>query len=120
MAIAVKSQSLLSQWLKLKRCCSSSATAVVQQRVEALQLLQYFLSPGNHATQLTDTVQELAINAFPASSWEWRRGTTQSTDYARQLMAIMDSMVAAAERGLSVEPLLQVGASLTDFPASVR
>ncbi len=88
--------------------------------MEALQLLQYFLSPGNHATQLTDTVQELAINAFPASSWEWRRGTTQSTDYARQLMAIMDSMVAAAERGLSVEPLLQVGASLTDFPASVR
>lgn len=88
--------------------------------MEALQLLQYFLKPESYATKLTDKVQELVISAFPASSWEWRRGTTQSTDYARQLMAIMDSMVAAAESGLSVEPLLQVYGSLTDVPASVR
>ena len=32
----------------------------------------------------------------------------------------MDSMVAAAERGLSVEPLLQVYGSLTDIPAQIR
>ena len=45
---------------------------------------------------------------FPARSWEQKPGSTQSTDYARQLMALMDSMVAAAEQGLSVEPILQV------------
>jgi len=88
--------------------------------VEALQLLQYFLNPGNHAAKLSDKVEELANNVFPASSWEWRRGTTQSTDYARQLMAIMDSMVAAAEHGLSVEPLLQVRGNHTDTPAQIK
>lgn len=94
-------------------CCSSSTAADVQQRVETLQLLQYFLTlPGDHAAKLTDKVEELVNNIFPASSWEWKRGSTQSTDYARQLMAIMDSMVAASESGLSVEPLLQVTAHL--------
>ena len=85
----------------------------MQQRVETLQLLQYFLTlPEDHAAKLTDKVEELVNNIFPASSWEWKRGSTQSTDYARQLMAIMDSMVAASESGLSVEPLLQVTAHL--------
>lgn len=94
-------------------CCSSSTAAGVQQRVETLQLLQYFLTlPEDHAAKLTDKVEELVNNIFPASSWEWKRGSTQSTDYARQLMAIMDSMVAASESGLSVEPLLQVTAHL--------
>lgn len=45
---------------------------------------------------------------FPASSWELKPGSTQSIHYAQQLMALMDSMVAAAERGLSVEPVLEV------------
>ena len=77
--------------------------------MEALQLLHYFLNlPADQASKLSDTVEQLANNVFPASSWEWRRGSSQSTDYARQLMAIMDSMVGAAELGVSVEPLLQV------------
>lgn len=90
-------------------CCSSSAAADVQLRVEALQLLRFFLNlPADQAIKLTGKVEELSNNVFPASSWEWQRGSTQSTDYARQLMAILNSMVAAAELGDSVEPLLQV------------
>ena len=81
----------------------------MQVRVEALQLLHHFLQLlDDSAKQLTENLQELANNVLPASSWELKRGTTQATDYARQLMAIMDSMVVAAEQGHSVEPLLQV------------
>lgn len=88
---------------------SSSSATDVQLRVEALQLLQHFLNlPADQSTKLTEKVEELANNVFPASSWEWKRGSTQSTDYARQLMAIMDSMVTAAEHGLPVKSLLQV------------
>ena len=89
--------------------CRLSAAADVQLRAEALQLLHHFLAlPAGRLEQLSQHVEELANNMFPASSWEWKPGSTQSTDYARQLMALMDSMVAAAEQGLSVEPVLQV------------
>ena len=81
----------------------------MQLRAEALQLLHHFLAlPAGSLERLSEHVAELANNMFPASSWEWKRGSTQSIDYARQLMALMDSMVAAAEQGLSVEPILQV------------
>lgn len=82
----------------------------MQLRTQALQLLHHFLSlPAAQLQKLTQQIEELANYIFPASSWEWKRGSTQSVDYARQLMAIMDAMVTAAERGLSVEPILQVG-----------
>lgn len=94
-------------------CCSSLAAADVQLRTEALELLHHFLSlSAGQLQKLTQQVEELANNIFPASSWEWKRGSSQSVDYARQLMALMDSTVAAAEGGLAVEPILQVSASL--------
>ncbi|KAL3135934.1 hypothetical protein ABBQ32_006979 [Trebouxia sp. C0010 RCD-2024] len=87
---------------------SSPTAADVQLRVEALHLLHHFLAlpPGKLET-LSQHVQELANNMFPASSWELKAGSTQAIHYAQQLMALMDSMVAAAERGLSVEPVLE-------------
>ena len=87
----------------------SSTAADVQLRAEALQLLHHFLAlPAGRLEELSQHIEELVNNVFPASSWEWKPGSTQSTDHARQLMALMDSLVAAAEEGLSVEPLLQV------------
>ena len=81
----------------------------MQVRVETLQLLHHFLQlPHDSYEQLTESLQELANNVLPASSWELKRGTTQATDYARQLLAIMESMVVTAEQGHAVEPLLQV------------
>lgn len=89
--------------------CRKPAAAAVQLRVEALQLLAHFLSlPADQLTVLSETVSELVTDVFPASSWEWKRGSTQSTDYARQLMALMDSVVAAAEQGRPVQAMLQV------------
>ena len=82
----------------------------MQLRTEALQLLHHFLAlPAGKLEKLSQHIEQLANNMFPASSWEWKRGSTQSIDYARQLMALMDSMVAAAEQGLSIEPILEVG-----------
>ena len=93
----------------LQCSCRSSTAADVQLRAEALQLLHHFLAlPAGRLEQLSQHVEELANNMFPASSWEWKAGSTQYTDYARQLMALMDATVAAAEQGLSVEPVLQV------------
>lgn len=90
-------------------CCRKSAAAEVQLRIDALQLLAHFLSlPGQQLSRLSEAVSELVIDVFPASSWEWKRGSTQSTDYARQLMALMDSVVAAAEIGCPVQAMLQV------------
>lgn len=81
----------------------------MQLRIEALQLLAHFFSlPAQQLSKLSEGVSELVTNVFPASSWEWRRGSTQSTDYARQLMALMDSVVAAAEMGQPVQLMLQV------------
>ena len=93
--------------------CSSTTAADVQFRVEALHLLHHFLAlPPSKLETLSQHVQELANNMFPASSWELKPGSTQSVHYAQQLMALMDSTVAAAERGLSVEPVLEVGRHL--------
>ena len=90
-------------------CCRKSAAAEVQLRIDALQLLAPFLSlPGQQLSRLSEAVNELVTDVFPASSWEWKRGSTQSTDYARQLMALMDSVVAAAEMGCAVQAMLQV------------
>lgn len=86
--------------------------AEVQLRIAALQLLSSFLTlPAEQLSKLCKTVNELVNDVFPASSWEWEPGSTQSIDYARQLLAIMDSAVTAAELGLAVEPLLQVNRS---------
>ena len=83
----------------------------MQLRTQALQLLHHFLGlPATHLQQLTQRLEEMANNVFPASSWEWKRGSTQSIAYAQQLMALMDSTVAAAEQGCCVAPLLQVTA----------
>ena len=90
-------------------CSSKPEAAHVQLRTQALQLLHHFLSlPASQVQRLTQQIEDLANDIFPASSWEWKRGSSQSVDYAQQLMAIMDAMVTTAERRLSVEPILQV------------
>lgn len=89
----------------------------MQLRVEALQLLHHFLAlPPAKLQTLSQQVEELVNGVFPASSWELKQGSTQSIHSAQQLMALMDSMVAAAERGLSVEPILEVGSAFHFFP----
>ena len=53
-------------------------------------------------------VEAITTDLFPATSYELPRGSTQSIDYAAQLLAMLDAAVAAAEAGTRVEALLEV------------
>lgn len=80
-----------------------------QARIEALRLLPPFLAlPADTARRVLAAVEAIATDLFPATSHELPRGSTQSIDYAAQLVAMLDAAVAAAEAGTRVEALLEV------------
>lgn len=80
-----------------------------QARTEALRLLAPFLAlPADTARRILAAVEDIATDLFPATSHELPRGSTQSIDYATQLIAMLDAAVAAAESGTRVEALLEV------------
>ena len=81
-------------------------------RAEALSLLPSFLAAGSeHAAAVTQAVAEL-VDDFPVSSWENKAGSLKAAAHRKQLVALMDALVAAAEAGSDIVPLLEVGARL--------
>ena len=78
-------------------------------RAEALSLLPAFLAAGSElAGAVTKAVAEL-IDDFPVSSWENKAGSLKAAAHRKQLVALMDALVAAADAGIDVVPLLEVG-----------
>ncbi|KAK9829312.1 hypothetical protein WJX72_005143 [[Myrmecia] bisecta] len=77
-------------------------------RLDALRMLGPFLTmPAQHVKQVADAVTALVTDVFPARSQDVRKGSSQATQFALQLMAIMDALVATSERNLPLDHLLE-------------
>jgi hypothetical protein len=78
-------------------------------RADALRLLPAWLAAGPPLAQrVADALGALVDEAFPASSWELPRGSSQAAAYQTQLLAAFDGVVGAAEQGVDVGPALEV------------
>ena len=80
-----------------------------QLKREALAMLpQLFSLPEAHVQRLMNTLADLVNDSFPSSSHDLPKGSTQDTDYRRNLLLIMSSAVRAAEDKRDVSALLEV------------
>lgn len=101
---------VLSHWLHCIRGGSTEQQqAATRARTEALRLLPPFLAlPADTARRILVAIEAIVTDLFPTLSHELPRGSTQATDYAVQLLALLDAAVAAAQSGTCIEGFLEV------------